>query len=948
MRFVLSLLLTVLAAVPVKAQTGIISGTVTDAESGMPLPGANVIVVGTVTGTATDVDGRYTLSGLTPGRMELLFTFSGYRNAELFVTVTVGLTLEADVALQPGVELDPVQVTAGRQQEKVLEAPASVSVVGADQIELEAPQSTVRALKNVAGLDIVQTGIDRHEVVLRGFNNAFSGAAHVLTDYRQSSAAVIGVNMHSIMPGLPLDVERVEVVRGPGAALYGPGVDSGVIHYVTKDAFSHPGLTVVAGGGQHSLLNFQSRVAGVIGKKLGLKFSSIYGSANDFELETCSDDLIRAQRFSECPDAQDAQQLFIDGPRDNRFEKVGLLGSAEYRFDERTSLALDAGYGSVQSTVLSGIGTIQAVAYRSTFAQVRLNRGPLFAQAYMNKNDSGRSYVYNGDPVVELSTQANVQAQYQLTFGGDRQELITGIDFEFLNPNSGGTVYGRHEANDAVQELGAYAQSKTRLGAKLDLVVALRGDYHSLFEKVQLSPRAGLVFKPTVANSWRLTYNRTVVNPSATSLFLDLVAAKLPLGGDMFMSVRGRGGVHGYTWARNPAYMQLGATTDLVASSLLPGMEGADMPVGLSTGLVYGFMYEGLAAMDNEELAQLLIDALGLDPALTAVLTAQMDAIKGLLHPDETRVDGFSAGQLGLLNLTSHTLDPIETDLAPLPRIRPQRSMTLEAGYKGIINDKVLVAVDAYYTEKKNFVGSLQMKTPFVLVPSLGADLERDLAAGIAANDGLLTLFEILGTISGLDLTPEAAAAMLVELAGSDLPDGNTPIGVVQPNENHAGIGNLPELLLAYPNFGHISYYGADLAIHVLASEELSLFGNLSLVSDDFFDASETGEEEQNAVLALNAPALKMKLGGTYRLTSGLSLAASGRYVDGFRMVSGQYIGDVERYFLVDLGIGYSISRGLRTDLNISNVTDNQHREFIGAPKIGRVGTVRLLYQADW
>ena len=266
--------------------------------------------------------------------------------------------------------------------------------------------------------------------------------------------------------------------------------------------------------------------------------------------------------------------------------------------------------------------------------------------------------------------------------------------------------------------------------------------------------------------------------------------------------------------------------------------------------------------------------------------------------------------------------------------------MTIEAGYKGIINDRVLLAIDAYYTEKKNFVGSLQMKTPFVLVPTLSRDLTRDLAAGIAGNSDLVAILNLLGALSGLDMSPEAAAAILVGIAGSGLPSASTPIGVVQPNENHAGVGNLPELLVTYPNFGHISYYGADVSVQVLASDQLSLFANMSWVSDDFFDNTETGEDLATATLALNAPALKYKLGGSYRLDNGLSVIASGRYVDGFRMVSGQYIGDVDPYFLVDLGVGYDVGRGLRADLNVANVTDNVHREFIGAPKIGRVATL--------
>jgi len=593
-----------------------------------------------------DYEGSFALSGLAPGTYGLLISYTGYQNAELSVQVTAGQTTELSVVLVPGIELDPVQITAGRRQEKVLEAPASITVVSGGEIALEAPQTAVRALRNVTGVDIVQTGVDRHEVTLRGFSGVFNGAAHVMTDYRQASAAVIGVNVHSIMPTLPIDIDRVEVVRGAGAALYGPGVDAGVIHYLSRDAFSRPGFTVAVAGGERRLMNFQGRVAGVIGRKLGLKLTGAYSTANEFELEGCAQELLKEAKFDQCPDSLDAQQLALDGERETAFNKLVLNGYAEYRFGNRTSLHLSGGFGRLNAAVLSGIGTIQGVNYLATYGQIRFSSGPFFAQAYLNTNDSGESYVYSGDSVFEFSSQANIQAQYSLNIVGERQELIFGTDLEFLSPDSRRTVYGRNEDLDNIRELGAYIQSKTQITDKLDVVAAIRGDHHSRFKNTNFSPRLGFVVKPTAASSFRVTYNRTVVNPGATALFLDIVGARLPLYDDVFLNVRGRGGVHGYTWNRNPAYKALGAPTDLVASSIIPGMHGVDMPVGLSTDLVYGLVYQGLDDTPNDELADALIASLGLDAALRPLLISQVDVIKDLLDPEKTVVQGFSPGQL--------------------------------------------------------------------------------------------------------------------------------------------------------------------------------------------------------------------------------------------------------------------------------------------------------------
>ena len=936
-----------LLAVPLQAQTGMVEGVVTDAETGEVLPGANVMVEGTAHGGVSGANGRYAIGGLHPGTYTMLASYTGYQNREIQITIAVDATLQADLALQPGIELDPLQITAGRQQEKMLEAPASITVVTGEDIELDAPATAIRALRNVNGVDIAQTGVDRNEVVLRGFNNVYSGSTYILTDYREASVAVLGVNSHAIMPSLPIDIERVEIVRGPGAALYGSGVGAGVIHYISKDAFAYPGITVTGMGGQQSLLNFQGRIAGTVGRKLGLKVLGIYGRAEDFKLTGCDDELLKAQRFSECPDPHDARQLSIDGPRDTRFRKAVVAGSAEYRFNDQTNVILNAGFSRLHSLALSGIGAVQAVGSTTRFGQVRFNRGMFFAQAYLNKNDSGDSYLYNGDPVVDYSSQATFQAQYDLHIGGDREELIMGADLEILMPNSGGTIYGLNEGRD-MREFGVYAQSKTQINRKLDVVVALRSDIHSEIEKWWLSPRAAIVYKPSTTSSVRLSYNRTVSNPLAAALFLDLILTRLPLGPDLSMAVRGRGNAEPYDWNRNADYLNEGASTDLVASLMLPGMVGHDAPVGLASKVSYGFMYQGVAATTDDQLAAALIEALGLDPSLQAQIASQMATIKALLHPERTQVTGFSEGRLGLMDFATQTIRPIPNELQPLPGLKPQRSRTVEIGYKGILNNKLLLAVDAYYARKKDFLGFLQVQTPFVTVPALAADLTRDLTAAIAANGDLMAALDKLGALAGVQMTPEAAATLLVGIAGAGLPNASSPIGVVQTRQNNPGVGNLPELLMTFSNFGQINYFGVDAAMHLLLSRNLSLFGNMSWISDDFFDHTEMGEESEQARLALNAPPVKFKLGGTFRMDNGLSISTAGRYVKGFPMLSGIFAGDVAPYFLMDLAAGFDFGRGLRADLNVTNVTGNERREFIGAPKIGRIATLRLLYNRRW
>ena len=134
------------------------------------------------------------------------------------------------------------------------------------------------------------------------------------------------------------------------------------------------------------------------------------------------------------------------------------------------------------------------------------------------------------------------------------------------------------------------------------------------------------------------------------------------------------------------------------------------------------------------------------------------------------------------------------------------------------------------------------------------------------------------------------------------------------------------------------------------------MFGNLSVVSDDFFDNEELDETNTDLSLALNAPTFKAKLGGSYQLPTGFNFNASARYTEGFPVLSGPYVGDVESYFLVDLGVGYNFEQsvpGLRVDFSIQNLLNNEHNQFVGAPQLGRMGIARLTYSfqidsSDW
>ena len=946
--FAMLLVLGVYPKLSTAQQTATISGVITDAADGEALAGATIILslageTGIVGGDAADLDGSFSISGIPAGDYTLTVRYVGYSEFRTNITVTSGETATVNAELsQGGLDLNTIVISASRQAEKVLDAPASISVLDAREVERDVVQSTVSVLRNTTGVDMAQTGVDRNEVVLRGFNNAFSGSAYILTDYRQSATPSLNVNLHSIMPNMPIDIERVEVVRGPGSALYGPGVDEGVIHFITKDPFSYPGTTLSLSGGERSLLGLQFRHAGIVGSQFGYKLTGFYSEADDWELDPTSDE----------------DQAFLAGEtreRDYGFSKMNFNGTATYRFNDTVSLTANGGYSELSAIVLSGIGTLQADEFSNAYGQLRLQAGRLFAQTFISTNDAGNSFVYgSGQDVVDKGSEFNIQAQYDFDLANERVRMIVGGDYQVTEPDTEGTILGRNEDDDTIEELGGYAQSTIEMTDQLDLTVALRGDWSNIFD-FQISPRAALVYKANQSNTFRTSYNRSFSSPGVNSLFLDIVAQRIPVDDTREFLFYGRGSGDGFTFnsfrENNTARMVLpvpffwGADVNRDAVPLIPIYASA-AGGGLIAALTN--LEQALPAPINQfvttDQQRLLLADLLFYTALE----------NPALSPTATTSDGATV--LGIPDGSDRGFREVAgpVDIEPLKQTITQ---TVEVGYKGLINDRVLIAIDGFWSNKKDFAGPLLVESP--LVYTQGDQLTVDVATAIGTlfatravdptsdqfDARLAQQLQNLG-LAGLD--PTAVAQILGALVGGSLNDFQ--VAVVQPDQGVLPEGTSSDFVggfLGYRNFGNINYWGVDASVQVLASDELSLFGNVSIISDDFFDNEELDEENIDLSLALNAPTLKLKFGGNYQLASGLSLQASARYTEGFPVLSGPYVGDVDNYFLVDFGAGYNFDQsvpGLRVDFSVQNLLDNEHRQFVGAPTLGRMGILRLTY----
>jgi outer membrane receptor for ferrienterochelin and colicins len=234
-RLLLFFLLTI-QALAAAAQSGGIRGRVTDAGSSEALPGVSIILAGSTRGTTSGSNGEFLLSNLAPGTYQVVFSYIGYELPERSVEVGQDVADLGTVSMtQASVMAGEVVVSASRRPEKLTEAPATISVISARQIA-ELPSFNVgELLARQKGVDYIRTGVLGTGLNVRGFNSAFNPKNLQMNDARLSTLIATGLPLGPLSSVTKEDIERVEVILGPSAALYGPNAHNGLVNTISKD-----------------------------------------------------------------------------------------------------------------------------------------------------------------------------------------------------------------------------------------------------------------------------------------------------------------------------------------------------------------------------------------------------------------------------------------------------------------------------------------------------------------------------------------------------------------------------------------------------------------------------------------------------------------------------------------------------------------------------------------
>jgi outer membrane receptor protein involved in Fe transport len=289
-------LIALLLCVATYAQTTV-KGKITD-ESGLPLPGANIVVVGTTTGTVSDFDGNYTISTELEPPFSIRISYTGFQIQTVDVTSN---NQTIDVTLREGNELDEVVISASRTPERIFESPVTVERFGIKEIKNTASVDFYDGLENLKGVDINTNSLTFKSINTRGFASFANTRFMQLVDGMDNSAPALNFPLGNLLGMTETDVQSVELLPGAASALYGANAFNGILFMRSKNPFDHQGIsgyikrgiTSQEAAGDNDYTDLGIRMAYKFSEKFAVKVNFGYLKGTDWAATSEEDKLNR-------------------------------------------------------------------------------------------------------------------------------------------------------------------------------------------------------------------------------------------------------------------------------------------------------------------------------------------------------------------------------------------------------------------------------------------------------------------------------------------------------------------------------------------------------------------------------------------------------------------------------------------------------------------------------
>ena len=508
---------------------GSLNGTIIDADTKEPLPGANIIVMGTMLGTISDLKGNFSVRKIPPGKYNIKATMMGYKSIVIEVQInsqakaTVNFNLKETV-----IETPTLVVTAGKKAQSFQDVPNSISLVTAREIERKNRTFLNEILEYTPGVNVTQGDVN-----IRGSSGFTLGAG---------SRVLLLVDGIPMMPGdsgdikwdiIPLSqIERVEVVKGAGSALYGSYALGGVINIISKEPSEKPFTEIKLSSGIYDKPYYPE-----------MKWTDDLRHFNQA-------DITFSHKWKKIGYLISGGRRESTGYQQNgNYLKLNLLGRLDVKFDTQKQLTLQSSWSDddrgeifqwrnqhdalempvvavgdkISSTKFSLNGVYRHLINQKFTYKIRTSYFKNYWKHYYHDSDD-----YSRAHKLGLEIQGDyiLNKTHSFTFG-----------FEGVYDITKSAMFGDHDGSN----LAGFFQDEIHLGELVTITAGFRYDYHyvyidsiyfrsdSLYTSLldttikdnQFNPKLGFTIKPSLLTTIRASVGRGFRTPTMAEMFTE-------------------------------------------------------------------------------------------------------------------------------------------------------------------------------------------------------------------------------------------------------------------------------------------------------------------------------------------------------------------------------------------------------------------------------------------
>lgn len=499
--------------------TGTLAGQVMDDE-GNPLGGVTVVVNEVSMAEITSSDGRYELTGVPDGTYSVTLSLGDHTRTVEEVVVRPGqeTTLDQELDWEVSFAETITVFSASRRQERIVEAPAAVTVVSEDEIERQASHGQLpKLLEFTPGAEITQSGLYDFNLNTRGFNSSLNRRVPTLIDGRDPSVPFLMSQEWTSLAAME-DLASAELVRGPSSALYGTNAFNGVLNLTTKQPRFSQGGTVRLTGGELSTLRGDARFATEVANGLYLKAMGSYTESEDFYQSRCVAGVPPCPADSPPPEYAGLPLERVPVATDEDELAVGTLRLDKYLLDGAHVVTVEGGLSTTEGPVLqTGIGRVQVLESDRPWARLNYSAPHFNLLGYYNERDAPEQLALASGAGLVLDSEIwSVEGQANTGFADGRGQLVGGASYRDEEIRTEGTLTLTPVGGDREAVFGQLDYAFTD---KFKAVVAGRWDDSSLHDS-QVSPKVALVFSATPNQIFRGTYNEAFQSPNYSEFFL--------------------------------------------------------------------------------------------------------------------------------------------------------------------------------------------------------------------------------------------------------------------------------------------------------------------------------------------------------------------------------------------------------------------------------------------